>query len=85
MSQALGNYRAPDFNNDNTTWERVEKFISDVYFLDCNLRGRLYGKTFPVTIKHVDFGSSVVSFSDAESRLAKQGEPVVSHDKNKQI
>nr|XP_056721816.1 alpha-mannosidase 2C1 [Euleptes europaea] len=28
-----------------TALERVEKFVSDVYFADCNLRGRLFGDT----------------------------------------
>ncbi|XP_060116165.1 alpha-mannosidase 2C1 [Heteronotia binoei] len=28
-----------------TALERVEKFISEVYFVDCNLRGRLFGET----------------------------------------
>ncbi|XP_054858782.1 alpha-mannosidase 2C1 [Eublepharis macularius] len=28
-----------------TALERVEKFVSDVYFTDCNLRGRLFGDT----------------------------------------
>nr|XP_033776797.1 alpha-mannosidase 2C1 [Geotrypetes seraphini] len=34
--------------NRRTTLERVEKFISEVYFTDCNLRGRLFGATCPV-------------------------------------
>ncbi|XP_048338131.1 alpha-mannosidase 2C1 isoform X2 [Sphaerodactylus townsendi] len=31
-----------------TALERVEKFVSDVYFTDCNLRGRLFGDTCPL-------------------------------------
>ncbi|XP_008843092.2 alpha-mannosidase 2C1 isoform X4 [Nannospalax galili] len=31
-----------------TTLERVEKFVSPIYFTDCNLRGRLYGDSCPV-------------------------------------
>ncbi|KAM4747060.1 alpha-mannosidase 2C1 isoform 2-T3 [Rhinophrynus dorsalis] len=34
--------------NRRTTLERVEKFISDIYFTDCNLWGRLFGATCPV-------------------------------------
>ncbi|KAG8440360.1 hypothetical protein GDO86_006202 [Hymenochirus boettgeri] len=34
--------------NRRTTLERVEKFISDTYFTDCNLWGRLFGATYPV-------------------------------------
>ncbi|XP_056655115.1 alpha-mannosidase 2C1 isoform X6 [Monodelphis domestica] len=32
-----------------TTLERVEKFLSSCYFTDCNLWGRLYGDSYPVT------------------------------------
>ncbi|XP_062998541.1 alpha-mannosidase 2C1 isoform X2 [Elgaria multicarinata webbii] len=32
-----------------TTLERVEKFTSDTYFTDCNLRGRLFGDTCSLT------------------------------------
>uniref|UniRef100_A0A7N6AJ25 Alpha-mannosidase 2C1 n=1 Tax=Anabas testudineus TaxID=64144 RepID=A0A7N6AJ25_ANATE len=31
-----------------TLLERAEKFISDIYFTDCNLRGRLYGDSWPL-------------------------------------
>ncbi|XP_069480651.1 alpha-mannosidase 2C1 isoform X2 [Ambystoma mexicanum] len=34
--------------NRRTTLERVEKFISETYWTDCNLRGRLFGATRPV-------------------------------------
>ncbi|KAM8972229.1 alpha-mannosidase 2C1 [Pelodytes ibericus] len=34
--------------NRRTTLERVEKFISEVYFTDCNLRGKLFGETCPL-------------------------------------
>ncbi|XP_030811087.1 alpha-mannosidase 2C1-like [Camarhynchus parvulus] len=30
-----------------TALERVEKFLSDTYFTDCNLRGRLFGDRCP--------------------------------------
>ncbi|XP_017672506.1 PREDICTED: alpha-mannosidase 2C1 isoform X2 [Lepidothrix coronata] len=32
-----------------TALERVEKFVSDTYFTDCNLRGRLFGDRCPPT------------------------------------
>ncbi|XP_053320714.1 alpha-mannosidase 2C1 [Spea bombifrons] len=34
--------------NRRATLERVEKFISDLYFTDCNLRGKLFGATCPL-------------------------------------
>ncbi|CAH2273484.1 alpha-mannosidase 2C1 [Pelobates cultripes] len=34
--------------NRRTTLERVEKFISDQYFTDCNLRGKLFGEKCPL-------------------------------------
>ncbi|KAJ1181489.1 hypothetical protein NDU88_006696 [Pleurodeles waltl] len=34
--------------NRRTTLERGEKFISDIYFTDCNLRGRLFGALHPL-------------------------------------
>uniref|UniRef100_A0A8B9RDR1 alpha-mannosidase n=1 Tax=Astyanax mexicanus TaxID=7994 RepID=A0A8B9RDR1_ASTMX len=40
-------YHLPVLKNRRTLLERGEKFISDVYFTDCNLRGRLYGDTCP--------------------------------------
>uniref|UniRef100_A0A8D2KRH3 Alpha-mannosidase Ams1-like N-terminal domain-containing protein n=1 Tax=Varanus komodoensis TaxID=61221 RepID=A0A8D2KRH3_VARKO len=39
----------PVLKHRRTTLERVDKFISDTYFLDCNLRGRLFGDTCPLT------------------------------------
>ncbi|KAJ8002432.1 hypothetical protein DPEC_G00158840 [Dallia pectoralis] len=41
-------YHQPVFKNRRTLLERAEKFISDCYFTDCNLRGRLYGESCPV-------------------------------------
>ncbi|KAK5610189.1 Alpha-mannosidase 2C1 [Crenichthys baileyi] len=38
-------YHLPVLKNRRTLLERAEKFISDVYFTDCNLRGRLYGES----------------------------------------
>ncbi|XP_061451222.1 alpha-mannosidase 2C1 isoform X2 [Rhineura floridana] len=34
--------------NRRTTFERVEKFISEIYFTDCNIRGRLFGDSCPL-------------------------------------
>uniref|UniRef100_A0A8C9PYQ0 alpha-mannosidase n=1 Tax=Spermophilus dauricus TaxID=99837 RepID=A0A8C9PYQ0_SPEDA len=39
---------APALKHWRTTLERVEKFVSPVYFTDCNLRGRLFGDSCPV-------------------------------------
>ncbi|XP_011788244.1 PREDICTED: alpha-mannosidase 2C1 isoform X4 [Colobus angolensis palliatus] len=39
---------APALKHWRTTLERVEKFVSPVYFTDCNLRGRLFGASCPV-------------------------------------
>ncbi|XP_076979834.1 alpha-mannosidase 2C1 isoform X1 [Tamandua tetradactyla] len=38
----------PVLKHWRTTLERVEKFISPLYFTDCNLRGRLFGDSCPV-------------------------------------
>ncbi|XP_008061911.1 alpha-mannosidase 2C1 isoform X4 [Carlito syrichta] len=40
---------APALKHWRTTLERVEKFVSPLYFTDCNLRGRLFGDRRPVT------------------------------------
>ncbi|XP_046506002.1 alpha-mannosidase 2C1 isoform X2 [Equus quagga] len=39
---------APALKHWRTTLERVEKFVSPLYFTDCNLRGRLFGDSCPV-------------------------------------
>ncbi|XP_055984736.1 alpha-mannosidase 2C1 isoform X2 [Sorex fumeus] len=38
---------APALKHRRATLERVEKFISPLYFADCNLRGRLFGDRRP--------------------------------------
>uniref|UniRef100_A0A803V1V9 alpha-mannosidase n=1 Tax=Ficedula albicollis TaxID=59894 RepID=A0A803V1V9_FICAL len=50
-----------------TALERVEKFISDTYFTDCNLRGRLFGDRCPPaslsyfqTPRRIPYGEAVV-------------------------
>ncbi|XP_049989593.1 alpha-mannosidase 2C1 isoform X1 [Alexandromys fortis] len=41
---------APFLKHWRTTFERVEKLVSPIYFTDCNLRGRLFGDRCPVTL-----------------------------------
>lgn len=69
-------HKAPIFKNERTTFERIEKFISKHYFTDCNLRGRLYGKSSSVRVKHYDFGSQDVSFAEAVEKLSTEGSVV---------
>uniref|UniRef100_A0A671FMG7 Alpha-mannosidase 2C1 n=1 Tax=Rhinolophus ferrumequinum TaxID=59479 RepID=A0A671FMG7_RHIFE len=40
---------SPALKHWRTTLERVEKFVSPLYFTDCNLRGRLFGNSCPVS------------------------------------
>ncbi|XP_069837923.1 alpha-mannosidase 2C1 isoform X2 [Dendropsophus ebraccatus] len=51
--------------NRRTTLERVEKFISELYFTDCNLRGRLYGSTSPVNSLSFFLTEKRISYDDA--------------------
>ncbi|XP_056428565.1 alpha-mannosidase 2C1 [Hyla sarda] len=51
--------------NKRTTLERVEKFISELYFTDCNLRGRLYGSTCPVDSLSFFLTEKRISYADA--------------------
>lgn len=51
--------------NRRTTLERVEKFISDVYFTDCNLRGRLFGARCPVDSLSRFLTEERISYEDA--------------------
>ncbi|KAM8782084.1 alpha-mannosidase 2C1 isoform 3-T4 [Rhynchonycteris naso] len=39
---------APALKHRRTALERVENFVSPLYFTDCNLRGRLFGDSCPV-------------------------------------
>ncbi|VIO88100.1 Uncharacterized protein BM_BM9778 [Brugia malayi] len=66
-------YKAALFKNERTTVERVEKFISEHHFKDCNLRGRLYGQSYPIHVKHYDFGSDIVTFHEAVEALSIRG------------
>ncbi|MCP9256836.1 Alpha-mannosidase [Dirofilaria immitis] len=69
-------YKAALFKNERTTTERVEKFISEHHFKDCNLRGRLYGQSYPIDVKHYDFGSNIVTFHEAVKALSTRGAKV---------
>ncbi|KAK6475249.1 alpha-mannosidase 2C1-like isoform X1 [Huso huso] len=63
--------------NRRTLLERAEKFISDVYFTDCNLRGRLYGSSCPVESLSSFLTPKRIPFSEAEKQtfqLAKVGD-----------
>lgn len=73
MSETI-TYKAPLFKNEHTTVERVEKFISEDYFKDCNLRGRLYGQSYPVHVKHCDLGFDIVTFHEAVEALSTRGD-----------
>uniref|UniRef100_A0A8B9KHD3 alpha-mannosidase n=1 Tax=Astyanax mexicanus TaxID=7994 RepID=A0A8B9KHD3_ASTMX len=44
-------YHLPVLKNRRTLLERGEKFISDVYFTDCNLRGRWWTCWFKIALK----------------------------------
>lgn len=70
-------YVAPIFKNERTTFERIEKFISNDYFADCNLRGRLYRFSRAVSIKHYSSEEvSTISFNDAVQFLSSKGKPL---------
>lgn len=48
-----------------TTLERAEKFISDQYFTDCNLRGRLFPERCPVSSLAVFHADGRIRYEDA--------------------
>uniref|UniRef100_A0A671UPI5 Alpha-mannosidase 2C1 n=1 Tax=Sparus aurata TaxID=8175 RepID=A0A671UPI5_SPAAU len=56
---------APVLKNRRTLLERAEKFISDVYFTDCNLRGRLYGDSCPLESLASFLSSKRIPFTEA--------------------
>uniref|UniRef100_A0A8D0CKQ1 alpha-mannosidase n=1 Tax=Scleropages formosus TaxID=113540 RepID=A0A8D0CKQ1_SCLFO len=58
-------FHQPVLKNRRTLLERAEKFVSDVYFTDCNLRGRLYGETCPLKSLSSFMTSKRISFSEA--------------------
>ncbi|XP_068595309.1 alpha-mannosidase 2C1 [Brachionichthys hirsutus] len=57
--------RQPVLKNRRTLLERAEKFISDNYFTDCNLRGRLYGVSCPLESLASVLCSNRISFQEA--------------------
>ncbi|KAK7891516.1 hypothetical protein WMY93_023479 [Mugilogobius chulae] len=58
-------YHQPVLKNRRTLLERAEKFISDIYFTDCNLRGRLYGESCPVEKLESFLSPKRLPFSEA--------------------
>ncbi|MCI4381808.1 hypothetical protein PGIGA_G00256100 [Pangasianodon gigas] len=58
-------FHQPVLKNRRTLLERAEKFISDVYFTDCNLRGRLYGETCPLESLSVFQTAKRIPYSEA--------------------
>ncbi|XP_062847801.1 alpha-mannosidase 2C1 [Trichomycterus rosablanca] len=58
-------FHPPVLKNRRTLLERAEKFISDVYFTDCNLRGRLYGETCQLESLSVYQTAKRIPFSEA--------------------
>uniref|UniRef100_A0A671UPQ0 alpha-mannosidase n=1 Tax=Sparus aurata TaxID=8175 RepID=A0A671UPQ0_SPAAU len=73
-------YRQPVLKNRRTLLERAEKFISDVYFTDCNLRGRWWTCWFKVSLKIPESwrGKEVHLLweSDGEAMVWRDGQPV---------
>ncbi|CAH1250253.1 MAN2C1 [Branchiostoma lanceolatum] len=53
--------------NRRATLERVEKFISNIYFTDVNLRGRLYPHKAPVTSLHHHCTADRIRYDQAVS------------------
>ncbi|XP_064169237.1 alpha-mannosidase 2C1 [Anguilla rostrata] len=58
-------YHQPVLKNRRTLLERAEKFISDVYFTDCNLKGRLYGDTCPLETLSSFLTEKRIQYSEA--------------------
>lgn len=58
-------YHQPVLKNRRTLLERAEKFISDLYFTDCNLRGRLFGDTHPLEAISVFLSEKRIPYSEA--------------------
>ncbi|CAB1331751.1 unnamed protein product, partial [Coregonus sp. 'balchen'] len=58
-------YHQPVLKNRRTLLERAEKFISEIYFTDCNLRGRLYGDTCPLESLSSSLSRKRIPFPEA--------------------
>uniref|UniRef100_A0A673CTM3 alpha-mannosidase n=1 Tax=Sphaeramia orbicularis TaxID=375764 RepID=A0A673CTM3_9TELE len=61
-------FHQPVLKNRRTLLERAEKFISDVYFTDCNLRGRLYGESWPVETLASFLSPKRITFPEASKQ-----------------
>ncbi|XP_075326037.1 alpha-mannosidase 2C1 isoform X2 [Odontesthes bonariensis] len=61
-------YHQPVLKHRRTLLERAEKFISDVYFTDCNLRGRLYGDSCPLESLTSFLSPKRIPFDDASKQ-----------------
>uniref|UniRef100_A0A8C9SHG0 alpha-mannosidase n=1 Tax=Scleropages formosus TaxID=113540 RepID=A0A8C9SHG0_SCLFO len=72
-------FHQPVLKNRRTLLERAEKFVSDVYFTDCNLRGRWWTCWFKVflTIPDAWRGKEVHLCweSDGEGMIWRDGQP----------
>uniref|UniRef100_A0A669EDM4 alpha-mannosidase n=1 Tax=Oreochromis niloticus TaxID=8128 RepID=A0A669EDM4_ORENI len=62
-------YHLPVLKNRRTLLERAEKFISDIYFTDCNLRGRLYGDSCPLESLACFLTPKRITFSEASKQI----------------
>ncbi|XP_060891398.1 alpha-mannosidase 2C1 [Labrus mixtus] len=62
-------YHQPVLKNRRTLLERAEKFISDIYFTDCNLRGRLYGDSCPLESIASFLISKRITFLEASQQI----------------
>uniref|UniRef100_A0A8C4IAL7 alpha-mannosidase n=1 Tax=Dicentrarchus labrax TaxID=13489 RepID=A0A8C4IAL7_DICLA len=58
----------PVLKNRRTLLERAEKFISEIYFTDCNLRGRLYGDSCPLESLASFLSSKRITFTEASKQ-----------------
>uniref|UniRef100_A0A5S6QY64 alpha-mannosidase n=1 Tax=Trichuris muris TaxID=70415 RepID=A0A5S6QY64_TRIMR len=63
------------FKNERTTSERSQKFISNTYFVDWNLQGRLYGSSAPVQLTYYNAGNKRILFDEAKEKLQRDGKP----------
>ncbi|XP_030586783.1 alpha-mannosidase 2C1 [Archocentrus centrarchus] len=61
-------YHLPVLKNRRTLLERAEKFVSDVYFTDCNLRGRLYGDSCPLESIGFFLSAKRITFTEASKQ-----------------
>lgn len=61
-------FHQPVLKNRRTLLERAEKFISDIYFTDCNLRGRLYGDSCPLETIASFLSPKRITFSEASQQ-----------------